>query len=187
MILRMKEDADDYAKRVDRMGDEAREENDRMVARLLDLEKAYKRVSKPALWMLLERYGLKGSMLETLIDLHETTEYKVRGKEGMSSAWLPARGLREGCSTSPILFNTYHQAVLRQAGEARAAAWESEVGDEWRCIPGSSFAGTGTWERNGSEAKEVRLRKLLFATDTTIVGTKEEMDGVCYEESDGEV
>ena len=86
-----------------------------MVARLLDLEKAYSRVSKPALWMFLERYGLKGRMLETLIDLHETTEYKVRGKEGMSSAWVPARGLREGCSTSPILFNIYHQAVLRQA------------------------------------------------------------------------
>ena len=37
--------------------------------------------------------------------------------------------------------------------------------------------GTGTWERNGSEAKEVRFRELLFADDTTIVGTKEEMDG----------
>ena len=61
-------------------------------------------------------------MLETLIDLHETTEYKVRGYEGMSSAWLLARELREGCSTSPILFNIYHQAVLRQTGEARTAA-----------------------------------------------------------------
>ena len=62
-----------------------------MVARLLDLEKAYPRVSKPALWMLLKRYGLKGRILETLIDLHETTEHKVRGKAGMSSACLPAR------------------------------------------------------------------------------------------------
>ena len=110
-------------------------------------------------------------MLETLIDLHETTEYKVRGKEGMCSAWLPARGLREGCPTSLILFNIYHKALLI------AAPWESEVGVEWKWIPGSSFAGTGTWERNGSEAKEVRFRELLFADDTTIVGTKEEMDG----------
>ena len=35
----------------------------------------------------------------------------------------------------------------------------------------------GTWERNGSEAKEVQFRELLFADDTTIVRTKEEMDG----------
>ena len=51
------------------------------------------------------------------------------------------------------------------------------MGVEWRWIPGSSFAGTGTWERNWSEVKEVRFRELLFADDTTIVGTKEEMDG----------
>ena len=108
VIVRMKEDADDYVKRVGRTGGEAREENDRMIVKLLDLEKVYPRVSKPALLMLLERYGQKRRMLETLIDLHEKMEYKVRGKEGMSSAWLPARGLREGCSTSPILFNIYH-------------------------------------------------------------------------------
>ena len=79
VIARMIEDADDYAKRVGGTGGEAREENNRTIARLLDLEKAYPRVSKPLLWMLLERYGPKRKMLETLIDLHETTEYKVRG------------------------------------------------------------------------------------------------------------
>ena len=36
-------------------------------ARLLDLRKAYLRVSKPALWSLLERYGIKGQCLETLV------------------------------------------------------------------------------------------------------------------------
>ena len=51
------------------------------------------------------------------------------------------------------------------------------MGVECRWIPGSLFAGTGTWERNGSEAKEVRFQELLFADDSTIVGTKEEMDG----------
>jgi hypothetical protein len=69
--------------------------------------------------MLLERYGMKGKCLDTVIDLHETTEYRVRGSEGLSSAWLPARALREGCATSSILFNIYHQAVMRQAEEAR--------------------------------------------------------------------
>ena len=65
VIVRMKEDADDYAKKVGRKGGDAREENDMMVARLLDLEKAYPRMSKLELWMLLERYGLKGRMLES--------------------------------------------------------------------------------------------------------------------------
>ena len=56
-------------------------------------------VNKPALWMLPERYGLKSRCLETVIDLHETTEYKVHGREGASEAWISARRLREGCST----------------------------------------------------------------------------------------
>ena len=60
-------------------------------ARLLDLRKAYPRVSKPALWSLLERYGMKGQCLETLVDLHETTEYRVKGREGLSEGWMPAR------------------------------------------------------------------------------------------------
>ena len=56
-----------------------------------------------------------------IVDLHESTEYKVRASDGMSEAWMPVRGLREGCSTSPGLFNVYHQAVMRQVEEAREA------------------------------------------------------------------
>ena len=48
---------------------------------MLDLRKAYPRVSKPELRMLLERCDLKGRYLETVYDLHERTEKKVRGRE----------------------------------------------------------------------------------------------------------
>ena len=175
IVVRMKEDVDDYVKRKERMGVDVWNENERPVARLLDLEKAYPRVSKPALWMLLERYGMNGRMLETVMDLHETTEYRVIGKEGMSDGWTPARGLREGCATSPILFNVYHQAVMRQAGEARAARNEG-VGVEWKWVPGGAFAGGSVWEKGGTEVKSVRVSELLFADDTTIVGTNDEID-----------
>ena len=55
VIVRLKEDANDYVKRIGRTGGDAREENDRMIERLLDLEKAHLRVTKPGVWMLLER------------------------------------------------------------------------------------------------------------------------------------
>ena len=61
--------------------------------------------------------------------------------------------------------------------EARVAACGSEVGVEWRWIPVSSFARTGRWERNDSEAKDVRIRELLYDDDTTVVGMKKEIDG----------
>ena len=107
--------------------------------------------------------------------LHETTEYQVRGKgnEGFSEGWVPARGLREGCATSPVLFNVFHQAVMRQAEEVRGR--EGDVGVGWRWVPGGSFAGEGNWEKECSEAREVRVRLVLFADDTTIVGEKGEL------------
>ena len=54
--------------------------------------------------MLLERYGLKGRMLETLIDLHEKTEYKVRGK------------VFRGCSVAQKVHLLSHLRVLELMG-----------------------------------------------------------------------
>ena len=58
----------------------------------------------------------------------------------MSEGWIPARGFREGCPTSPILFNIYHQAVMRQALEARGAEVREEKSVVWKYMPGSSVA-----------------------------------------------
>jgi len=63
----------------------------------------------------------------------------------MGYAWMPARLLREGCSTSPILFNVYHQAVKTgRRGEMRE---ETGVGGKW--LPGGSFEGGKAWEKGG--------------------------------------
>ena len=170
MMVRVQEDVEDCMRRVSDVS-----EYEWPVARLLDLRKAYPRVSKPALWSLLGKYGMKGRCLDSLIDLHECTVYKVRGREGMSETWMPARGLREGCSTSPILFNVYHQAVMRQA-EACRLEQGGDVGVPWRWVPGGSFAGARVWERGGRECKSVRMSCGLFADDTTIVGMSGELD-----------
>ena len=50
------------------------------MARLLALRKAYPRVRKKALRSFLEKCGTFGDCLESFIDLHECTEYEVRGK-----------------------------------------------------------------------------------------------------------
>ena len=175
ILIRMQEDVEDYRWRLgDRYG-EIKDSSRWPEARLLDLRKAYPRVSKPALWGLLERCGLRGRAMEAIVGLHETTEYQVRGRgeEGFSEGWVPARGLREGCATSPVLFNVFHQAVMRQAEEVRGR--EGEVGVGWRWVPGGSFAGEGNWEKECSETREVRVKLVLFADDTTIVGERREL------------
>ena len=87
---------------------------------------------------------------------------------------MPARGLREGCSTSPILFNVYHQAVMRQVEEARRV--RGSEGLVWKWVPGGSFAGEKVWEKGGAEAVSVELTTALFADDTNALGKKGEMN-----------
>ena len=142
---------------------------------MLDLKKAYPRVNKPAHRMIFERYRLKIRCLETVINLHETTEYKVRGRKGVSVAWNFTRGLREGCLTSPILFNVHHQAVVRQAIEQRRSVNEAtEI--VWKWIPRGTFAGKSEGEKECSEAKDVQITSVLFAANISVVAQKGEMD-----------
>lgn len=116
--------------------------------------------------------------MDTLMDLHETASYRVKGKEGCSEAWSPQRGLREGCPPSPVLLNIFHQAVMRRAAEARTSDAESEgveAGLEWHWLPGGGFPGQNLWEKYNSEAKAARIDTLLFADDTTLVGIENEL------------
>ena len=117
-------------------------EEKRAEAVLLDLRKAYPSINKSTLWRILERKGMTGNIRNVIEDLHEATVYKVRGQGNDSEPWQPERELREGCSTSPILFNIYHQAVMRIEEKKRrekADQRNMEAGVKWKWVPGSSF------------------------------------------------
>ena len=168
VMYRIQEDVEDLQKRIHAAG-ETFPEDKRPTARLLDLRKAYPRVNKHALWSILKKYGIRGDCLRAIQDLHETTMYKVKSREGESEHWIQDRGLREGCPSSPILFNIFHQVVMRLAKTARkrkAAVQDVEVGIAFNWVPGSHFPGNRTWEKHNSEAKRVRIDNALFADDT---------------------
>jgi hypothetical protein len=65
-------------------------------------------VCKDGLWKLMEKRGCPRGSLRVCKALHEHTAYTVRIHGGESSSWVPGRGLREGCPSSPPLFNIYH-------------------------------------------------------------------------------
>eukprot|EP00969_Alexandrium_andersonii_P269382 11906358-Alexandrium_andersonii.AAC.1 len=60
--------------------------------------------------------------------MHEHTQYQVRVAGGLSDPWLPDRGLREGCPSSPPLFNVYHDAVMQDFRARRKRAAEEVPG-----------------------------------------------------------
>lgn len=176
IMIRIQEDTDDLRKRITAEGGVI-EEDEMPVAKLLDLSKAYPRVNRPALWKILQRYGMGERCLRVLQDLHETTHYKIKSREGTSSSWAPERGLKEGCPSSPILFNAFHQPVMRIARRERkrkADEMGMEMGIPFMFVPGNSFPGNRS-EKPNSEAKRVRIDLSLFADDTTVVGRKKEL------------
>ena len=179
IMVRIQEDCVDLMRRVQAKGESIQEDN-LPTARLLDLRKAYPRVNKYAMWRILEKYGLNGRGLKVIQDLHETTSYKIRSREGDSEAWIPNRGLREGCPSSPPLFNIFHQVVMRLATKARkrkADEMNMEVGLAFKWVPGSAFPNPNQWEKaTNSEAKRIRIDKGLFADDTTKIGKKKELE-----------
>ena len=155
-----------------------REERKEM-AILLDLEKAYPRVSRPILCAILEKYRLPNKVIDMLKDLHEFTSYRVRGEERDSTKFIPQRGLREGCATSPVIFNIFHQAVIRVAEKKRTCEAEKnnkKVGIEWSFMPGHSLPPKNVKNTFNSEAKNATLTMSLFADDTTIIGMNDEID-----------
>ena len=94
------------------------------------------------LWEILSKYGLLRSTINKLKDLHEYTSYRVKGQDGERTECIPQRGLREGCATSLIIFDIFHQAVMRIADKQRteeARERDREVGVGWRYMTGHSL------------------------------------------------
>ena len=150
-------------------------------ARFLDLTKAYPRVRKPVLWAVSRRYAIEDPFLDILMNLHEATTYGIKGKEGDSEDWTPERGLREGCRSSPSLFDIYHQVVMRQAEKDRLDRAEENgtnvgIAWMWMWMTGNGFPGKNMVETHNIEPQTARISLSLFADDTTLIGEKKEKE-----------
>ena len=141
------------------------------IAILLDLNKAYPRVSRPILRAIPQKHRLSNKVIDKLKDLHEFTSYRVRGQDRDSTRFIPQRGLREGCATSPVIFNIFHQADIRVVQKEKACEAgknNKKVGIEWSFMPGHSPPTKNVKNTFTSEAKNTTLTMPLFADDTTM-------------------
>ena len=119
----------------------------------MDLEKAYDRVDRGAMWEVLGLYGVGGRLLNAVKSFYINSRACVRiGNE--VSDWFPVRvGLRQGCVMSPWLFNVYMDGVVREVN--------------------ARILGRGL-ELIGADGGAYELSQLLFADDTALVADSEE-------------
>ena len=120
----------------------------------MDLEKAYDRIDRDAMWSVLGMYGVEGKLLRAIQSLYAESEACVRvcREEG---EWFSVKvGLRQGCVMSPWLFNVFMDGVMREvrekAGEVGACLWDARRNCEWK------------------------VEWFMFADDTLLVGESEE-------------
>ena len=91
-----------------------REKKKRVYVAFMDLEKAYDRVDRDAMWQVMRIYGLGGRVLEGIKSFYEEGRACVRVGSELSESFEVKMGLRQGCVMSPWLFNVYMDGVVRE-------------------------------------------------------------------------
>ena len=78
---------------------------------LLDLVKAFDRVPRELLWMIMERFGFPPKIVDLLKALHHTVlvNFEVEGVKKVIESII---GVKQGDLLGPILFNVYGCAVM---------------------------------------------------------------------------
>ena len=150
-----------------------------MLVRLFDIEKAYPRVSRDSLWRLMKLKGAPNAFISVCQALHEHTEYQVRVYQGVSAMYRVDKRLREGCPSSPPLFNCYHAAVMadfRIRREAEATARGQTPGMAWTVkVDGRLGHGFHSRQHLTRKIQEKVIGDVGFADDTTLLREAEEM------------
>ena len=95
-----------------------------------------------------EKMGIPDHLICLLRNLYAGQEATVRTGHGTTDSFQTGKGVRQGCISSPCLFNLYAEYIMRNAGLEEAQA-------------GIKIAG-----RN--------ISKLRYADDTTLMAESEE-------------
>ena len=150
-----------------------------VLLRFFDIEKAYPRVCRAALWKVLVQRGCAPAMLRVLKAIHEHTVMKVKVYNGVSEGYVPDRGLREGCPSSLVIFNVYHDAVMqdfRARRQVQAADMGVTPGIQWEFkVDGKLCKRHTVRSQAGQETGTVTIGDMGYADDTAIVGEADEV------------
>ena len=112
------------------------DKNKSLYVAYMDLEKAYDRVDREAMWRVLGMYGINGQLLKAVQSLYENSEAYVRVCREEGEWFEVGVGLRQGCVMSPWLFNLFMDAVMKEirekAGDVGVTLWDERRNVKWK-------------------------------------------------------
>src|SRR5215469_2260738 len=119
----------------------------------MDLEKAYDRIDREALWRVVRKYGVNGRLITALKSFYVNSRACVKMDGWVGERFEVKVGLRQGCVMSPWLFNVYIDSIER---EVKRECMEEGLNPQ-------SERGGVQW----------RVNMLLYADDTVLMGETE--------------
>ncbi len=86
----------------------------KLYAAIMDLEKAYDRIDRKALWDVLKIYGVGGQLMEGIKAFYREANACVKVDCELSDCFAVGVGVRQGCVMSPRLFNIFMDGCMRE-------------------------------------------------------------------------
>ena len=102
----------------------------------IDYKKAFDCVDHERLWVILRAVGVPVHVTVLLKRLYTNQEVTVRTEFGETDNTDIAKGVRQGCILSPLLFNIYAENIIREAFEE----WESGISIGGRMVTHLRYA-----------------------------------------------
>ena len=88
----------------------------------IDYAKSLDWVDHNKLWKILQEMGIPDHLTYLLRNLYAGQEATVRSGHGTTDWFQRGKGVRQGCTLSPCLFNFYAEYIMRNAGLDEAEA-----------------------------------------------------------------
>ena len=88
----------------------------------IDYAKAFDCVDHKKLWKILKEMGILAHLSCLLRNMYAGQEAPVRTGHGTTDWFQIGKGVRQGCISSPCLFNLYAEYIMRNAGLNEAQA-----------------------------------------------------------------
>jgi len=146
---------------------------------MLDIQKAYDRVYRDALWVQLWEIGIKGKLWRVITDIYKEIECAVLVNGEQSEWFANLVGLRQGCVMSPILFAIFIDSLAKrirvqnlgvQVDENRIGAFL--IADDLALIASSASELQEMLDLIGNCSKELRFNFNNDKSGIMIFGTQ---------------
>lgn len=89
------------------------------MAMFIDLKAAFDSIDRGVLVKAMEERGVRGGLIRTIEEMVRETKCRVRAAgEVWEEFWMP-RGIRQGCSLNPTLFNILIADMEEEMGKVK--------------------------------------------------------------------